>query len=210
MVSMLNVIHDEGQRVILSLPVLALSYHFLSKKIRSCHMSDLSQLASLLKSRNVIDGKIATIIDRPTHLQDVGAYIASVIFGIALVPPGTDTDIDGKFITGPFAGRTVAVQWHPRHESSLPLKTDTPIDYYLIFVGPKSSAPSIYSPWLIEAVYLFDAHHLLMALRERGVQIGTRTSVITELWDRAEIYPQQHNTALLLSQEQRSQLALFR
>jgi len=172
-------------------------------------MSNLPQLASLLKSKNVVDGKIATIIDRPTHLQDVGAYIASAIFGIALVPPGTETDIDGKFINGPHAGRNVVIQRHPRQENSLSLKTDTPIDYYLVLAGPKNSAPGIQSPWIIEAVFLFDAQHLFMALRERNVHIGTRTSIITELWDRAEIYPRQHNTTLLLSEEQRAMLALF-
>ncbi len=172
-------------------------------------MSDLPQLASLLKSRNVVDSKIATIIGRPMHLQDVGMYIASTIFGIALEPPDTETDIDGTFINGPLAGRSVAIQWHTRREGSLSLKTDTPIDYYLVLAGPKSSAPSIYNPWIIEDIFLFDANHLLMALRERSVQIGTRTSVINELWDRAEIYPRQHNTTLLLSEEQRSLLALF-
>jgi hypothetical protein len=172
-------------------------------------MSDLPHLASLLKSRNVIDSKIAAIIQRSTHLQDVGAYIASAIFGIALEPPGADSDIDGKFISGPLAERNVAIQWQTKHENSLSLKTDTPIDYYIVLTGPKNSAPSIYNPWIIEAVYLFDAQHLFMALRERGVQISTRTSVINELWDRAEIYPEQHNNTLLLSQEQRSLIALF-
>lgn len=50
-------------------------------------MSDLPQLASLLKSRNTIDSKIATLIGRPVQAQSAGEYIASVIFGIALEEP---------------------------------------------------------------------------------------------------------------------------
>jgi hypothetical protein len=46
-------------------------------------------------------------------------------------------------------------------------------------------------------------------LRERGVQIGTRTSVIGQLWDRAEIFPVQRNNRLMLSEEQRNLLTLF-
>ena len=69
---------------------------------------------------------------------------------------------------------------------------------------------SLANPWTIESVFLFDAHKLVEVLRERNVKIGAATSVIAVLWDRAEIYPRQVNNLLLLSEEQRSLLALFR
>jgi len=172
-------------------------------------MSDLSQLASLLKSRNTVDSKIAAIIGCPTHVQDVGAHIASAIFGIILEESASHDGSDGKFSRGPLAGRSVALQWYTKREGSLSLKTDTSIDYYLVLAGPKNVPPSNFNPWVIESVFLFNAKQLLMALRERNVQIGTRTSVINALWDRAEIYPNQTNRTLVLSSEQRASLALF-
>lgn len=175
-------------------------------------MSDLSQLASLLKSRNTIDSKIATLIGRLVQVQSVGEYIASVIFGIALEEPTPHQTSDGRFTRGPLAGHSVDVQWHIRHDGILHLKADPLPDYYLVFVGSKeATALHILSiPWVIESVYLFDSYELYTALRERGVQVGKGTSITGPLWERAEIYPTQRNTRLMLSNEERAQIALFR
>jgi hypothetical protein len=75
-------------------------------------MIDLAFLASLLKSRNTIDIKIANIIGRPTHLQDVGEYIASVVFGIVLVDPATHKRSSGHFTRGLLTGSSVDIQWY--------------------------------------------------------------------------------------------------
>jgi hypothetical protein len=175
-------------------------------------MSDLPQLASFLKSRNTIDSKIATLIGRPVQAQSVGEYIASVIFGIALEEPAPHKTTDGRFTRGPLAGRTVDVQWHTRHDGILHLKTDPLPDYYLVFVGSKEATMfhNLSIPWVIDAVFLFDSGELYTALRERGVQVGKGTSITGPLWERAEIYPAQKNTRLMLSNEERGQLALFR
>src|SRR5438270_11517048 len=176
-------------------------------------MNDLPQLASLLKSRDTIDYKIATIIGRPAQVQSVGEYIASVIFGITLTGEiMVHKSSDGHFARGPLAGQTVDVQWHPRHDGILHLKTDPLPDYYLVFVGSKEAAMvhNLSIPWVIECVFLFDAGELYTALRERGVQIGKSTSITGPLWERAEIYPAQRNARLVLSNEERAQIALFR
>ena len=89
------------------------------------------------------------------------------------------------------------------------IKQDALPDYYLALAGPTSSSPSIANPWLIESLYLFNARELLNALRERGVQIGSGTSVTGPLWERAEIYPVPRNTRLVLSEEERRLLVLF-
>ena len=69
-------------------------------------MNNLPQLASLLKSRDAIDYKIATIIGHPTQVQSVGEYIASVIFGIALTRKiVVHKNSDGHFVRGPLAGQ---------------------------------------------------------------------------------------------------------
>jgi len=175
-------------------------------------VSDLPQLASLLKSRNTIDSKIATLIGHPVQAQSVGEHIASVIFGIALEEPTPHKTSDGRFTRGPLAGHTVDIQWHPRHDGILHLKTDPLPDYYLVLVGSKEAAMfhNLSIPWVIESVFLFDAGELYTALRERGVQIGKSTSITGPLWERAEIYPVQRNTRLVLSNEERAQIALFR
>jgi hypothetical protein len=175
--------------------------------------SDLQFLASLLKSRNTVDGKIANIIGRPTHLQDVGEYIASAIFGLALDDSASHKGSSGRFTHGPLAGHSVDIQWYVRRDGELNIKPDALPDYYLVLAGPKSGVAtmrSLANPWIIESVFLFDAHKLNEVLRERNVKIGAATSVIGVLWDRAEIFPRQVNNLLLLSEEQRSLLALFR
>lgn len=174
-------------------------------------MNDLPQLASLLKSRDTIDGKIAHIIGHPTQAQSVGEYIASVIFGVVLDTSQTHKERDGRFTQGPLMGHTVDIQWRTRHDGILHIKTDPPPDYYLVFVGSKEAAAvQILSiPWIIESVHLFHVSELLQALRERGVQIGTGTSITGPLWEHAEIYPAQKNPRLPLSNEQRQLLALF-
>jgi hypothetical protein len=175
-------------------------------------MNDLPQLASLLKSRNTIDSKIARLIGHASDAQSVGEFIASAIFGIVLDRPAMHRNSDGHFLRGPLVGKSVDVQWRIRHDGILHLRTDPLPDYYLAFVGLKelTDLHTLTVPWLIESVYLFHAGELFNALRERGVQVGTGTSVTGPLWERAEIYPMQRNSALLLSQEQRAMLALFR
>ena len=178
-------------------------------------MSDLnlSRLAELLKARNTVEKNIANIIGRSVNTNNVGDTIAAAIFDIALSDPGyLYKSSDGRFLNGPLAGKSVAIEWYPRRDGQINLKIDAPIDYYLVLAGPKTSetlTQNYLNPWVIESVHLFDARELLAALRERGVQIGTGTSVIAELWDRAEIHPKQRNPTLELSEEQRRLLALF-
>ena len=179
-------------------------------------MSNLPRLAELLKSRNTVEGNIANLIGQPVNIGSVGDYIASAIFGITRESPATqraqNSGIYDRFSYGPLAGHSVDVQWHTRREGELSLRTDPPPDYYLVLAGPKAGANALHSllnPWVIESVYLFDARELLTALHERGVQIGNRTSVIGELWERAEIFPVQHNNRLVLTGDHRKLLTLF-
>jgi hypothetical protein len=175
-------------------------------------MNNLPQLASLLKSRNTIDSKIATLLGQPVQLQSVAEFIASSIFGIAFEESAKSKRSDGRFIRGTLSGQTVDVQWHIRREGILNLKTDPLPNYYLAFTGSKeaTSLHSLSMPWVIESVFLFDARELFSALRERGVQVGKGTSVTGPLWERAEIYPTQRSNNLILSNEQRDLLAFFR
>jgi hypothetical protein len=172
-------------------------------------MSDLPWLASLIQSRNTIDNKIATLIGHTAQIGNVGEYIATIIFKIKLDEAGKNKGYDGHFTLGPLAGHSVDVQWRLKQDGQFNIKQDAFPDYYLILTGPEATTPAIASPWLIEKIFLFQSQELLNALRERGVQIGSSTSVTGPLWERAEIYPIPRNNRLVLSDEERKLLILF-
>jgi hypothetical protein len=172
-------------------------------------MNELPRLASLLKSRNTIDDKISALIGRSAQANNIGEYIASLILRITLDEKGKRRGYDGRFSSGPLAGQTVDIQWHPRHDGLLNIKLDALPNYYLVLAGHDASSLGIASPWVIESIFLFNASELLNALRERGVQIGSGTSVTGPLWERAEIYPVPRNNKLVIADEERKLLVLF-
>jgi hypothetical protein len=172
-------------------------------------LSELPRLASLIQSRNTIDAKIAALIGRTAQASNVGEYIAAVIFKIALEDLDKRKGYDGRFSYGPLAGSSVDVQWRTKNDGLLNIKQDALPDYYLILEGSTASHANFASPWQIESIFLFNAGELLNALRERGVLIGSGTSVTGPLWERAEIYPVPRNTRLVLSDEERKLLFLF-
>jgi hypothetical protein len=175
-------------------------------------MSNLSRLAELLRARNTVESNLANLLENSVNLGAVGEYIAAQIFGITLLPSAHHGEFAGIFANQPLTGKTVDIQWYPRREGFLNVHSEPAPDYYLILAGPKqesSTARALVNPWLISSVHLFHAPELLSALRERGVQIGSHTSVINQLWERAEIFPVQLNHTLLLSDEQRQLLHLF-
>ncbi|HEU5382900.1 MAG TPA: hypothetical protein VFV38_46425, partial [Ktedonobacteraceae bacterium] len=140
-------------------------------------------------------------------------FIASVLFDIQLHHSATHKSSDGIFQHGALAGRNVNIKWYLKHEGLLDLNPPSSPDYYLVLAGPKSGAISsrgAVRPWIIEFVFLFDAQQLLAALRSRGVKLGVATSVASEFWVKAEIYPTQRNQILIVNDEQRRQLARFR
>ncbi len=172
-------------------------------------MSDLPWLASLIKSRNTIDSKIATVIGRNAHINNVGAYIASIVFDVELDDAGARKGYDGHFRAGALAGQTVDVQWRVKQDGLLNIRPEALPDYYLVLMGPDAPSNSPSLPWTIESVFLFESKTLLGALHERGVLIGSNTSITGPLWERAELYPVPRNPTLMLTEEARKLLFLF-
>ncbi len=175
-------------------------------------MDNLGRLAELIVARNAIDHDIATIIGRPALPGHVGEYIASQVFGISLERSGAHKGSDGYFAAGVLAERTVNIKCYARREGLLDLAVQATPDYYLVLTGPKSSATSSrgdHRPWLIESVFLFNARTLHDTIRRRGVKPGIATSVTDQLWNEAQIYPEQRNQTLILSDQQRKLLAPF-
>ena len=173
---------------------------------------ELIQLATLLKQSNAIADQIARLIGRPAEIGHLGEFIASKIFNIALLDSASHKSIDGHFVDGTLAGKSVNIKWFAKWDGLLNITPEALPDYYLILAGPKTPAMSSRGttrPKVIEYVFLFNAAELVAALAGR-VKLGVATSVLRPLWLEAEIYPNQRNTTLVLSEEQRKLLALFR
>ncbi|RDI23633.1 hypothetical protein [Lentzea flaviverrucosa] len=166
-------------------------------------MTAVDRVAELIQERNRIDAELSSCIGRPALTGHLGEWIAAQVFGIELE---TSKGVNGRFR----GGRTVDVKWYPKREGLLDLKEEGP-DLYLVLAGPKSAAASSRGttrPLVIDAMYLFDAAAIVADLRARGRRIGTASSVRTELWEAAEIYPRRH-PLFFLSDEQREMLASF-
>jgi len=170
----------------------------------------LAELADLIHQRNRVDEKIAEIISRPALNGHIGEYIASQIFRIALAESATNKGSDGVFTSGPLAGRSVNVKLYAKRENLLDINPSALPDYYLVLTGPKTPAASsrgTVRPLCVEVVFLFHARELVSRLRSK---IGIATSVPHAFWEEAEIYPRQNNPELVISQEQKEMLSLFR
>jgi len=173
---------------------------------------DLPRVAELLHERNRINDQIAAIMERPMTSGHLGEWIAAQVFDIELERSATTTAFDGRFRSGPLQGRTVNVKWYLKREGLLDMTTSETLDDYLVMTGPVSAAVSSHSqtrPWQIHSVYLFDAHRLRADLFARGRSIGTASSIRTELWKQAEIYPTPANTRMSLTDRQVEALQLF-
>ena len=177
-------------------------------------MKELEELAKLLSKRNKVDSRISDIIMRPAITGHIGEYIASKLFDIKLEKSAPVESYDGKFSSGGLIGKTVNIKYYPKKENILDLKpagSNQP-DYYLVLTGPQSKAVSSRGttrPLLIEYVFLFDSLDLLQRLKERGVKIGIATSVISELWKLAEIYPKNINSSINLKDSKLKALRHF-
>ncbi len=170
------------------------------------------RLAQLVAQRNALDKEIAKVIGRPALPGHFGEFIAARVFDIELHPSGVTKGSDGRFMAGPLAGKSVEIKYYPKREGMLDVKTDGHPDFYLVLTGPRASEASSRGatrPWVIEAAYLFETASLLHSLAERNLKIGVATSVRSELWDRAEVYPGKTNGNLTLTETQAETLSLF-
>ena len=173
---------------------------------------ELQRLASIIKQRNAVDREIAMIIGRPSLSGHLGEYVASRIFGIRLSESAVTRGMDGHFVEGGLAGRSVNIKKYGLDQGMLDIRPDAVPDHYLVLTGPRSglaSSRGTTQPWVIASVFLFDGPALVKELKERGLKVGVATSVRRKLWNEAEIYPLPTNPALTLNAEQRAMVAMF-
>ena len=176
-------------------------------------MSKLKQLASLMAKHNAIDDEIADLIGRPATRGHVGEWIASKIFGVALASKAVQKGFDGKFESGPRAGKTINVKWYGERQGYLDINPAGVPDYYLVMTGPKAAARSSRGrtlPWVVTDVFLFDARKLKDQFDKDGRKLGVAAYVRQHEWKAARVYPQEAPEALLkLTDAQRAGLKLF-
>ena len=177
-------------------------------------MHDLEQLAKIIKRKNAIDDEVAAMTERPALIGHTGEYIASRIFDIKLKKSATHKAIDGVFRNGKIAGKTVNIKWYGKLEGVLDITPETLPDFYLVLTGPKAAATSsrgLTRPWIIAYVFLFDAYELIrnLKVRNRNLTIGRATSIASNFWESAKIYPTQINNDLVVSEAQRKAISLF-
>ena len=174
--------------------------------------NQLQRIASLVQTRNAIDQEIAAVTNRPAHSGHIGEFVASRIFDIKLTESATTKGMDGRFPDGPLAGKSVDIKHYSLNQSILDIRPDALPDFYLVSTGPRKppeSSRGTTQPWVIKAIFLFDASEVVERFRERGVKIGTATSVRRHLWDEAEVYPTPNNKQLPLTPEQESMIGWF-
>lgn len=174
---------------------------------------DLRRLAELLDLRNANEREIAELIGRPGQPGHVGEFIAARIFDIDLEPSANKPGYDGRFGSGPLAQKSVDVKYYSKWEAMLDINIKHTPDYYLVLAGPKSAVASSKGSgrsWAVDSVFLFEAKPLIDRLRERGVKIGTATSVRSNEWETARIYPVgADKPPVTITKTQREQIGMF-
>jgi hypothetical protein len=127
------------------------------------NVDTLAEVAGLIRSRNTIDARISAIICRPAASGHLGEWVASAVLDIQLEHSASARGIDGRFVCGALAGKTVNIKTYAKREGALDTSDDPSLDYYLVLCGPKSAVMTSRGstrPWCIINVYLFDAREL--------------------------------------------------
>lgn len=173
---------------------------------------ELERAAELLRRRNALDADLAEIMGRPMTSGHLGEWIAGEIFDIELEESAVTPRFDGHFRAGPLHGRTVNIKWYRKRENLLDTVAVDDLDYYLVLTGPAAAPESSRGrtrPWVIAAVYLFDAQQTRNEQLTRGIKTGTASSVLAAAWQQAEIFPRPTNPVLPLTDEHSRLLRLF-
>jgi hypothetical protein len=176
-------------------------------------MSEIEELASLIRERNEVASRITALIGRPSQIGHIGEWIASKIFDIELERSAVAKGCDGRFCSGQLQGKTVNVKFYAKREGMLAIREDALPDHYLVLTGPRSMVMNSRGdgrPWHIDLVYLFNALELYESLCGSGVRIDAcATSICAKYWTQAEIYPAASNSLLALTVDQCRSLSLF-
>jgi hypothetical protein len=180
--------------------------------MREGGLDSVTAVARLVRERNELEGEITRIINRPAVPGHLGEWLASQLFDIDLESPDSAEAFDGRFASGPLATRTVNIEWIGKRDEDLDLTSSRPVDFHLVFTGPKALAlttKGIARPLRINGCYLFDARGREARPDARGATPGAGSSVLAQEWDAAEIFPRPNNPLLPIGPETHGVLGLF-
>src|SRR3954468_6515480 len=96
----------------------------------------VTELTDLLRERNAVDARIASLIGRPAERGHIGEFLAARLFGIRLADSATNRALDGWFDGGRLDGKSVNVKLYGLHEGLLDVSPPGLVDYYLVLAGP--------------------------------------------------------------------------
>lgn len=105
-------------------------------------MENLERLAQAIKQKNWDDTKIARIVGRPAEKSHTGEYIAAHIFDITLEQSASKKGIDGHFVSGSLATKSVNIKWYGKMDGLLDVSPDSLPHFYLVMTGLKAAAGS--------------------------------------------------------------------
>ena len=154
------------------------------------------------------------MIGRPCLTGHLGEWLASRLFDIELCGSATQAGFDGRFRSGPLMGKSVNVKWYLKQANVIDLteKVENRPDFYLVMTGPRSREPNSKlssRPWAVDFAYLYEARSLHEDLEGRGLFIGVGSSIRTELWGPAQVYPPTPDSPLEVPSEQEESLKMF-
>jgi hypothetical protein len=89
----------------------------------------MSRLVGLVRKRNEIDGKIASVIGCPAEKDHVGKFLASCLFDIEIESSATEAGFDGRFRSGSLTDCTVNIKWYAKWEGLLDIKPGRLADF---------------------------------------------------------------------------------
>ncbi len=172
-------------------------------------MIQLEQLADLLRVLNTVNHALSGVLGRAANVGNISEVIASEILDIQLAERANHPVFDGVFATGPLQGKTANVKWRNVGVKTINMTdSDTLPDYFLTLTGPKKTG-SLYHPFAIKEVCLFEAAPLVQRLKKEGIPIGFQTRVGAEAWEKARIYPVQKGSPLPLTRTQEDLFTVF-
>jgi hypothetical protein len=166
----------------------------------------IERLAALIRTKNEADRQIAEVIGRPATPGNIGEFVASHIFDIALAKSGSQAGYDGTFQAGPFSGKTVNVKAYSLQDSLLDVGAHY-CDYYLVMTGPNALTKDL--RWGISSIFLFESARLAEELKASDVKIGVATSVRKAVWEAARVFPPREGSPLQLSSAQIELLSML-
>jgi hypothetical protein len=185
---------------------------------------ELNQLAPLISQWDMARRSIATLVEGPTNIGELGETIAFSIFDMEPARRGQPGH-DGHFLSGPLAPKTVNVKTYNSFNWTIdfdPLGRH-PVDYYLVLAGlppasSKAASRSYQSPFAIGRVFLLSHQAVLEGVAASYEARGARFvadnnpySLRQEYWLPFEIWPALNNPhpPLVLTTQQRELLMLF-